>query len=46
MVFDVVSYGGSGNTAGVAIGEALISGYDDVRAVLATGQRQHGAGRL
>ena len=36
VVFDVVSYGGSGNTAGVAIGEALISGYDDVRAVLAT----------
>jgi ABC-type sugar transport system, periplasmic component len=34
--FDVVSYGGSGNAAGVSIGEALISGYNNVVCVLAT----------
>lgn len=34
--FDVVSYGGSGNAAGMQIGESLISTYDDVVAIVAT----------
>jgi len=34
--FDVVSYGGSGNAAGMQIGESLIGTYDDVVAIVAT----------
>ncbi len=36
VTFDVVSYGGSGQAAGVQIGESLISSYTNVAAVIAT----------
>ncbi len=36
VTFDVVAYGGSGQSAGVQIGESVISAYNDVAAIVAT----------